>query len=220
MVYGQPALTKYPPEVRKFAYILNHHSPASYNIVRAQFSNCLPHPRTLTEWLSVSDINGEHGFNENTMKRLVGFVNDLKDSKGEELICTLMFDEMFIKKQVYWDQSKFEYVGYPTYKSNEPNRKKLPNEQDENTTSATKADRVEKTKSSMRRVTRSASNQMTVAEANEQDQDERYGMSTKGNKTGAESGKKERRALLLLERLCSCYLESIRVLNFQSAIIF
>ena len=51
------------------------------------------------------------------MKRLDGFVKDLKDNTGEDLICTLMLDEIYIKKEVYWDQSKFEYAGYPTYES-------------------------------------------------------------------------------------------------------
>lgn len=40
---------------------------------------------------------------------------ELKKSTGEEQICTLIFDEMYIKKQVYWDQYKFQYVGYPTF---------------------------------------------------------------------------------------------------------
>lgn len=129
MVYGQPILTKYPAEVRKFCYAMNYHSPAAYRIVRNQFDKCLPHPKTLTTWLQESDINGEHGIREETMKRLARFVKDLKDSTGEQLICTLMLDEMHIRKQVYWDQNKFEYTGYPTYPSNE-NDKTNVNEND------------------------------------------------------------------------------------------
>lgn len=127
-MYGQPTLVKYPEEVRKFCYALNYHSPAGYQVFRNQFDKRFPHPKTLSAWLSVSDINGEHGFREETMKRLTGFVNDLREKSGEPLICALLLDEMYIKKQVYWDQNKFEYVGYPTY----GNVENVHNEDDEN----------------------------------------------------------------------------------------
>lgn len=120
LIYGRPAFSKYPPDVRKFCFMLNYYSPAAYKIVRKQFGKCLPHPRTLIDWFKASDINGEEGFKDETMKRLSAFVKELKDSTGEDFICTLIFDEMFIKKQVYWDQSKFKYVGYPTFGNNTP----------------------------------------------------------------------------------------------------
>lgn len=124
IIYGKPHLSKYPPSVRKFCFALNYHSPAAYRIVRDQFEKNLPHPITLVKWLSNSDVNGEHGFREETMKRLRCFVNDLKKSTGEQLICTLMLDEMYIRKQIYWDQSRYEYTGYPTYPAEAPERRK------------------------------------------------------------------------------------------------
>lgn len=106
-------MTKYHPEVRKFCFALNYQQPAAYCIVRDFFDKRLPHPRTLKAWLSASDVSGEHGLREETMKRLTGFVDDLKNNTGEPLICALLFDEMYIMKQIYWDSNKFEYAGYP-----------------------------------------------------------------------------------------------------------
>lgn len=137
--------------MHKFAFMLSYYSPAAYNIVRAQFENALPHPRTLIEWMRLSDINGEHGFNEETMERLNGFVTELKQSTGEQLICTLMFDEMYIKKQVYWDQSKFKYGGYPTFGNKNPNGDIAPSERNKY---ASKAANVN---DGMKRITRASS---------------------------------------------------------------
>lgn len=103
---------KYPEEVRKFCYALSYNSPAAYEIVRNLFNNNLPHLSTLRKWLQSSDINGEPGMNEETMKRLRDLVNDLK---GEPLVCSLIFDEIYIRKQIFWDTSKSEYAGYTTY---------------------------------------------------------------------------------------------------------
>lgn len=159
IIYGRSASMKYSSEVRKFCYELYYHSPAAYRIIRAQFENCFPHPRTLREWLRASDINGEPGFNEETMKRLAGFVNELKESTGEKLICTLMFDEMYIKKQVYWDPSKFEYVGYPTFECIKPQDDTAKKERNMCGAGATEATKqtLKTLEGPERRITRSAS---------------------------------------------------------------
>lgn len=127
--------------MRKFCFALNYHSPAAYRIVREQFEKRLPHPQTLTTWLSQSDINGEHGIREETMNRLRGFVKDLKGATGEELICTFILDEMYVKKQVYWDQNKFEYAGYPTYGSS-GEEAKAPQKRNKCATEANQSKRV------------------------------------------------------------------------------
>lgn len=68
--------------MRKFCFGLIYHSPAAYNIVRDYFDKRLPHPKTISAWLKESDLNGEHGIREETMKRLAAFVKDLKESTG------------------------------------------------------------------------------------------------------------------------------------------
>lgn len=176
--------------MRKFAFILNYHSPASYNIIRKQFGN-LPHPRTLAEWLKESDINGEHGFNEETMKRLARFVDELNAATGENLICTLMFDEMYIRKQVYWDQCKFQYAGYPTFECNKTKEDSAPKKRKKCAAKANEANNM-----NIRRVTRSASvvnsNELidkSIYAAEEDDDDDDNEM--RERETGAECEKQK-----------------------------
>lgn len=82
----------------------------------------------------------------------------MKDSNEGEL--TLMFDEMYIKKQVFWDQSKYKYVGYPTFKSIEAKEGVKPKKR---SMCATKANNSKQTKNNQalgampKRVTRSSS---------------------------------------------------------------
>lgn len=113
-LYGIKHREKYPESVRKFAFALMYHSKAAYEIVRTQFNGHLPHSRTIKSWMRNSDLNGEPGIREETLNRLKEFVDEL-DKKGEKVICSLIFDEMYIRKQVYYDQHTYQYVGYPTY---------------------------------------------------------------------------------------------------------
>jgi len=56
-------------ELKKFAVTLQYYSSRAYNFVRKQFSNVLPHPRTLNKcWYHV--INGEPGFTRETFNTL------------------------------------------------------------------------------------------------------------------------------------------------------
>lgn len=113
-LYGIKHREKYPESVRKFAFALMYHSRAAYEIVRTQFNGHLPHPRTIKNWMRNSDLNGEPGIREETLKRLKEFVDEL-GKKGETVTCSLIFDEMYIRKQVYYDPNSYQYVGYPTY---------------------------------------------------------------------------------------------------------
>lgn len=114
LLYGIKRGEKYPESVRKFALALLYHSPAAYEIIRTQFNGNLPHQKTVSAWIRESDINGKPGIQKETLERLKNFVDEL-ESKGETLICSLIMDEMYIRKQVYWDQTMYQYIGYPTY---------------------------------------------------------------------------------------------------------
>lgn len=116
-LYGIKPGEKYPATVRKFAYTLMCHSSSAYKIVRSQFNDHLPHPRTMKKWMQNSDINGEPGIREETLLRLKDFVRNLNE-KGEKLICSLLLDEVYIRKQLYYDQHSYQYIGYPTYPPN------------------------------------------------------------------------------------------------------
>ena len=95
----------YPKELRNFALSLHFYSAKAYEFVRSQFHNCLPHPKTLVRWYSC--IEGNPGFHNETFTALQQFV----DSRGgQPILCSMMMDEIAIRKQVLWDGKK--YVGY------------------------------------------------------------------------------------------------------------
>lgn len=114
LINGVKPGDKYPESVRKFCLSLTYHSPAAYEVVRKNFNNHLPHQRTIKAWFAQSDISGEAGLTEGTLKRLKAFVDEMN---GDLLICTLIFDEMYLREQVIWDENKMDYVGFISYGS-------------------------------------------------------------------------------------------------------
>ncbi len=93
---------KYPEEIKKFTLTMFSYSPKAYAYLRKYLP--LPHPRSLTRWLSV--IDGNPGI---TSEAIMSVKSKIKDSK-HPLIFTLMLDEMSIKKQIEWDGE--QYVGF------------------------------------------------------------------------------------------------------------
>ena len=95
---------QYPPELRAFALTLNFYSAKAYSFVRETFELCLPHPKTLSKWYR--SVDGGVGFSDQASQA----VKSHAESVGGNLICSLVFDEMAIRRQVEWDGSS--YVGY------------------------------------------------------------------------------------------------------------
>ena len=95
----------YPPELKNFALSLHFYSSKAYDFVRSQFSNCLPHPKTLSRWYSCT--NGNPGFQNDVFDVLK---NMASNRQGSPLLCTMMLDEVAIRRQLDWDGKKF--VGY------------------------------------------------------------------------------------------------------------
>ena len=79
----------YPKDT--FAMTLKFYSVKAYKYVRESFDLGLPHPSVISSWYNV--IYGEPGFT----KVLAG------RQDGQELVCSLMLDEMSIHKHVQWD---------------------------------------------------------------------------------------------------------------------
>lgn len=119
--YGHKQNELYSPDVRKFCLTLNCYSPRAYNFVREEFRNCFPTTRTIAMWYANSNTTGEPGLLDNTFERLKGIVSDLN---GKPLKCSLMFDEMYIRKQVLLCSREKKFIGYTTYggksKENKP----------------------------------------------------------------------------------------------------
>ena len=83
--------SSYPEVLRSFALTLSFYSLKAYNYVRKTFKLALPHPSTIRQWYS--GINGEPGFTSEAFSAL-----SLRASEDKEVVCSLMVDEMAIKK--------------------------------------------------------------------------------------------------------------------------
>eukprot|EP00111_Clytia_hemisphaerica_P009768 TCONS_00028644-protein len=95
----------YPPELKSFALTLQFYSTKAYNFVRDTFNKALPHRETIRMWYS--SVSADVGFTESSFRAINHKVRSTND---KPVIVALMFDEMSIKKHVFWDGNRF--VGY------------------------------------------------------------------------------------------------------------
>lgn len=100
---GMPLPIKYSPELRAFALTLHFYSPRAYSYVRQVFDTCLPHPRTLTKWYQSTD--GRPGFSKEALAALQMKVTE-NDKTGYPTLCSLIVDEMSIRRHLEWDGRK------------------------------------------------------------------------------------------------------------------
>lgn len=105
---------KYSPEVRRFAMTLHYHSPRAYVFVREKFHLNLPSESTIRIWIRNSDMDAEPGIHESVLRVLKNKVV-AKKAEGSELVCSLAFDEMHIRKHVQWNHPSKHLQGYVTY---------------------------------------------------------------------------------------------------------
>lgn len=113
----------YPESVRKFCISVHFHSPAAYRTLRNAFKRKLPHPHTIAAWYRYSNIKGNPGIQQETLDRLKRIANDVEKETKQPLICSLIVDEMYIRKQVLWCNQNQKYVGYVSYGENEEQKK-------------------------------------------------------------------------------------------------
>lgn len=109
--------TKYPPEVREFCLALEFKSTSAYKYVRNTFENHLPAPSTIRTWYSASDMDCGPGINEKCLDILKQKAEQRK-AEGGELICSLIFDEMAIRKHIQYSHSSKKILGLVTYGNN------------------------------------------------------------------------------------------------------
>lgn len=102
---------KYPEKVRHFCLGLHYFSPRAYEHVRRTFNNHLPHERTIRRWYQNSNIQNEPGIHQETVQRLKKIADDFASSNGSKMICSLTFDEVFLRKQIHWSMNQMDYVG-------------------------------------------------------------------------------------------------------------
>lgn len=101
---------KYAQELRVFALTLHFYSSTAYNYVRKTFAKSLPHPKTLQKWYQA--VDGSPGYTQESLRALKLKAKECKDT-GKPLVCSLIMDEMAIKKHVEWNGKK--QVGYINY---------------------------------------------------------------------------------------------------------
>lgn len=92
---------KYSLELRKFAITLNFFSPKAYDYVRTKFDTCLPHSSTIGKWLQT--IDASPGFTSESFKTLEKHVQ----YSEKTVLCSLIIDEMSIRKHLEWDGTTF-----------------------------------------------------------------------------------------------------------------
>lgn len=93
----------YPEQLRTFALTLQFYSTKAYNYVRKHFNLALPHVSTIRRWFQ--NINGYPGFTAEAFSALQARASCLS-CNGEELLCSLMIDEMSVRKHVEWSGTR------------------------------------------------------------------------------------------------------------------
>lgn len=114
---GIKASEKYSEVVRAFCFKLHCYSPRGFDFVRNVFNKNLPHASTIKTWYRNSNIDTEPGINQSSLKILERMALEMR-KKNQELVCTLMFDEMSIRKHIQWCSKTKKFLGYVTYGDN------------------------------------------------------------------------------------------------------
>lgn len=119
LITGIEHRNKYPEAVRQFCLSMNYKSPKAYAFLRETFNDHLPHPVTICSWYANSDLHTEpNTINEKCLDILKNKVDE-KAKIGEKLICSIMFDEMSIRKHIQWSNSEHKFIGYYTGTKND-----------------------------------------------------------------------------------------------------
>jgi hypothetical protein len=97
---------RYSEEMKKFAVRLHFYSPRAYDFIRDYLT--LPHPTSLTSWMR--SANCEPGFQLEILERLRETIGS--DSGRIYRDVVLQVDEMAIRKDTCWDQSRHRFIGF------------------------------------------------------------------------------------------------------------
>lgn len=115
-LFGIPHRAKYPECVRRFCLNIYFLSVRAYEAIRAAFQNNLPHTSTVRSWYANSDMNCDPGLSPSCLSILEQKAIT-KKSEGSQLLVSICFDEMYIKKHFQYCNTSKEMSGFPTYGS-------------------------------------------------------------------------------------------------------
>lgn len=88
---------QFPEELRSFAMTLQFYSSKAYEYVKKVFKLALPSASAIRKWLS--SVNCDPGFTTSSFTTLKNLVKK-NDEINEPTLCSLIFDEMAIRKQI------------------------------------------------------------------------------------------------------------------------
>lgn len=92
---------KYTKELKSFAMTLQYYSAKAYNFVRKSLNLALPHPSVIRRWYT--RLPAEPGFTSIAFAAIKEKVR----TAHNPLVCSLMLDEMAIRKHIQFDGKKF-----------------------------------------------------------------------------------------------------------------
>lgn len=106
---------KYSEKIRHFCLALVYFSPRAYEHIRKTFNNHLPNIKTIRNWFANSDIKSDPGLQPDHLDRLKKIAKDYEAKHKKKVICSLVFDEIHIRQQVFWSLHQLDFCGFVNY---------------------------------------------------------------------------------------------------------
>lgn len=107
---GIKARESYSPTVRSFCMSMHNMSPRAYRYLREKFRNHLPHPQTIRQWYRNNNLDAEPGISKHSLEALQKKAGEMKEN-DEQLVVSLVFDEMYIQRYIMWCRSTNRFIG-------------------------------------------------------------------------------------------------------------
>lgn len=117
---GRKNAQLYTEVIRSFSITLHFYSPRAYKFIRDKFNKHLPNETTIRKWYANCTQECQPGINKESMRTLASVANDFKN-ENKQLIVSIAFDEMAIRRLVQWSEAKKKFLGYVTYGSFQTN---------------------------------------------------------------------------------------------------
>lgn len=89
---------------------MHNMSPRAYRYLRERFQKHLPHPQTIRQWFRYSDLDAESGIGKHSLQALLKKAKEMKEN-GEQLVISLVFDEMAIQRCIMWCRAQNKFIG-------------------------------------------------------------------------------------------------------------
>lgn len=101
--------------IRIFSITLHFYSPRAYQFLRDKFNKNLPSVVTLRKWYANCTSEEDPGISKESLKTLAVLADKFK-MQGKELVVSISFDEMSIRRMVQWNEAKKRFSGYITHR--------------------------------------------------------------------------------------------------------